>query len=130
MDQELLRILACPACRGSLEVLPLPGQPDQPDQPDNAPIVPGSSGQTGQAGTTFSAQEGTQSAEESGGVLPAENATHGPVLPGKVEGGLCCAVCAVVYPVSGGIPVLLKEEAVPRSLWDMGQLQKNKHRRK
>jgi uncharacterized protein YbaR (Trm112 family) len=32
--------------------------------------------------------------------------------------GLSCEACQVVYPVEDDIPVLLIEEAVPRSRWE------------
>jgi uncharacterized protein YbaR (Trm112 family) len=60
MDPELLRILACPKCRGGLV----------------------------------------------------------PLLRGEILAGLSCAACQVVYPVEDDIPVLLLEEAVPRSRWE------------
>lgn len=34
--------------------------------------------------------------------------------------GLGCAACGTVYPVRGGIPVMLADQAVPRTLWDNG----------
>lgn len=34
------------------------------------------------------------------------------------DSGLECAACAVVYPIRDDIPVLLIEEAVPRTAWD------------
>ncbi len=45
------------------------------------------------------------------GSLAVEGAEHAPE-------GLSCASCAVVYPVTEGIPVLLAEEAVPRADWE------------
>lgn len=35
--------------------------------------------------------------------------------------GLACPACALVYPVREQIPVLLKEEAVPRPDWEAGK---------
>ncbi len=35
--------------------------------------------------------------------------------------GLACPACALVYPLRDQIPVLLKEEAVPRQDWDAGK---------
>jgi uncharacterized protein YbaR (Trm112 family) len=60
MDRELLRILACPKCRGELI----------------------------------------------------------PLGSGELLTGLSCEACRLVYPVEDDIPVLLIEEAVPRSIWD------------
>lgn len=40
--------------------------------------------------------------------------------------GLCCARCAVVYPVREDIPVMLTEEAVPLSDWNKGRREKGK----
>ncbi|MDR2075825.1 MAG: Trm112 family protein [Desulfovibrio sp.] len=60
MDPDLLRILACPKCRGELV----------------------------------------------------------PLRRGAVLAGLSCGICRLVYPVEDDIPVLLIEEAVPRSRWD------------
>lgn len=34
--------------------------------------------------------------------------------------GLLCPACAVVYPIQGGIRVLLKEEGVPLADWQAG----------
>ena len=34
--------------------------------------------------------------------------------------GLSCSGCTVVYPIVDGIPVLLKDKAVPRADWDAG----------
>lgn len=65
MDTALLSILACPKCRGSLDML---------------------------------------------------NQREGE--------GLSCRSCAVVYPITEGIPVLLIEEAIPRSEWDAGKRRK------
>lgn len=33
------------------------------------------------------------------------------------EDGLLCAACAVVYPINGGIPVMLVDEALPLAKW-------------
>lgn len=32
--------------------------------------------------------------------------------------GFACAACQVVYPVRDAIPIMLVEEAVPKSQWD------------
>ncbi|MDR3358105.1 MAG: hypothetical protein LBN96_04495 [Desulfovibrio sp.] len=32
--------------------------------------------------------------------------------------GFACDACRVVYPVRNDIPVMLKEEAIPRAEWD------------
>lgn len=32
-------------------------------------------------------------------------------------GGLACVECAVVYPIVGGVPVLIVDEAVPLAVW-------------
>jgi uncharacterized protein YbaR (Trm112 family) len=45
---------------------------------------------------------------------------HGPLVvveSGQAQ-GLECAACAVIYPVTEGIPVLLVEEALPRQEWE------------
>ena len=34
------------------------------------------------------------------------------------ETGLLCVSCALVFPVKDGIPVLIKEEAVPKDQWE------------
>lgn len=34
------------------------------------------------------------------------------------DSGLACETCSVVYPVKDGIPILLIEEAIPRSDWE------------
>jgi uncharacterized protein len=41
------------------------------------------------------------------------------VLP--AQDGLYCAACAVVYPVRGGIPVMLADEACPQAKWTGSQ---------
>ena len=33
------------------------------------------------------------------------------------QDGLCCAACAAVYPITGGIPIMLVDEAVPLAKW-------------
>lgn len=38
---------------------------------------------------------------------------------GKPE-GLACKACALVYPIEGDIPIMLKEEAVPAQEWTFG----------
>jgi uncharacterized protein YbaR (Trm112 family) len=42
-----------------------------------------------------------------------------PVRPDPA--GLACPACALVYPVRDHIPVLLREEAVPRLEWNAGK---------
>ncbi|MDR2055623.1 MAG: glycine cleavage system protein H [Desulfovibrio sp.] len=32
--------------------------------------------------------------------------------------GFACGACRVVYPIRNDIPVMLKEEAIPRADWD------------
>lgn len=44
-----------------------------------------------------------------------------PLRPMDHETGLTCAACAVVYPVSDEIPLLLIEEAVPLADWEHGK---------
>lgn len=39
--------------------------------------------------------------------------------------GLSCRACALVFPVDGGISILLKEEGVPLAEWQAGK-RKNK----
>jgi uncharacterized protein YbaR (Trm112 family) len=34
------------------------------------------------------------------------------------EEGFACDACRVVYPIRNDIPVMLKEEAIPRADWD------------
>ena len=41
-----------------------------------------------------------------------------PLRDHSRDTGLECAACAVVYPIRDDIPVLLIEEAIPRSAWD------------
>ena len=46
------------------------------------------------------------------------------ILPGEAAGqpaGLACPACSLVYPIRDDIPVMLKEEAVPRREWDAGR---------
>jgi uncharacterized protein YbaR (Trm112 family) len=33
--------------------------------------------------------------------------------------GFACEACRVVYPIRNDIPVMLKEEAIPRADWDV-----------
>ncbi len=35
--------------------------------------------------------------------------------------GLLCTACQVVYPIVDSIPVLLMEEAIPKTQWDTGK---------
>ena len=48
---------------------------------------------------------------------------HGKLQPlpdaAQLE-GLSCDQCQKVYPVREGIPVMLAEEAIPRTKWDAG----------
>ena len=66
IDAELLQILACPVCRGDLEIA----------RDDKACEQPA---------------------------------------------GLACPACALVYPIRGDIPIMLREEAIPRPEWLAGR---------
>ncbi|HIW00387.1 MAG TPA: hypothetical protein H9894_04285 [Candidatus Desulfovibrio intestinipullorum] len=49
---------------------------------------------------------------------------HGKLqpLPDAAQSeGLACDQCQKVYPVREGIPVMLAEEAIPRTQWDAGK---------
>ena len=56
-----------------------------------------------------------------------------PSCKGKLEtigredapDGLSCRVCSLVFPIEGGISILLKEEGVPLAEWQAGK-RKNK----
>lgn len=56
-----------------------------------------------------------------------------PCCKGKLEttgedgktGGLSCRACALVFPIEGGIHILLKEEGIPLIEWQAGK-RKNK----
>lgn len=56
-----------------------------------------------------------------------------PVCKGKLEAtggegkprGLACPACSLVFPIDGGISILLKEEGVPLAEWQAGK-RKNK----
>lgn len=52
---------------------------------------------------------------------------RGSLAPTDKNQGLACDVCAVVYPVQDNIPVLLIEEAVPRTEWDAGKRAVTRH---
>ena len=45
---------------------------------------------------------------------PADHATVEPVEPSDSlsEGGIKCTVCGRVFPIRGGIPVMLLDEAI------------------
>lgn len=130
MDQELLAILACPACRGGLESVPLFAVSGKTGAcaASSASSMPGAAAEPcgSSNGAAFASPDAT---DETDADEPETGGSRGAVLPGRVEGGLLCAACAAVYPVCGGIPVLLKEEAVPLNLWELGR-QKNNLRRK
>ncbi len=42
------------------------------------------------------------------------------------EEGLACPKCAVVYPISRGIPIMIKEEGIPEPDWRNGKRYKEK----